>query len=87
MACAQGSYYERALPYMINDGLEMQLLVLRDMEEVALYTGSDSPMACAICFQVESLCLCTINPLLWPVGDVATKLEKYIRRRQQYAKY
>lgn len=65
---------------MISDGLEMQLLVLRDIEETAAFSGDSTQAACATCYQVEGMCVCSTKPTLWPVGDVANRLEQTIRR-------
>lgn len=63
-------------------GLEMQLLMLRDLQSTSLFVGEELN-ACAECFQTLELCCCNdIKPTVWPVENVIQKLKVLVDRLQ-----
>lgn len=60
------------------DGLEMQLLVLKDLSDTAQFADQLLD-ACAECYQPIELCTCK-KAQRWPIADVVRKLEMAIGR-------
>jgi hypothetical protein len=60
------------------DGLEMQLLVLKDLSDTAQFADQLLD-ACAECYQPVELCTCR-KPQLWPIADVIRKLTMALAR-------
>lgn len=55
---------------------EQHLLVLQDTLESVRIKGEPEPKACAVCCQLEELCLCPyLCGLYWPLSDVVSKLK------------
>lgn len=57
------------------DGLENQLLVLKDLRD-----SQRAIEACMACYQIEELCNCNGDTTLWPITEVIRKLQHHINR-------
>lgn len=64
--------------YLMIDGLEMQLLVLKDLSDTAQFADVELD-ACAECYQPVELCTCK-QAQRWPIADVIRKLTMALAR-------
>lgn len=59
---------------MAVEGHEMQLLVLVDAQEAS---GEGEPLACAICFELDDMCMCPAAERAWsPIASVIRQLRE-----------